>query len=150
MRTTLVLCGIALAVTAALANFNSLMADPPPNGDAEKVKALLQERRDTLAKELELIKKREDIVPDKSVWLEKLTQAALALLEVELELSTSPADRMAAYKKALESCQKLENDFGDRVNRGLALPEDHMRAKDMRLKVQIKMTKEQMKQDAKK
>ena len=150
MRTIVVACGIALALMAGLVNVNAAKADPPPKGDADKVKALLQERRDTLAKELEMVKQREDIVPDKSVWLEKLTQAGLALLEVELELSASPADRMAAYKKALAFCQKLENDFGDRVNRGLALPEDHMRAKDMRLKVEIKMTKEQMKQDAKK
>ncbi|HLW68100.1 MAG TPA: hypothetical protein VKS79_22475 [Gemmataceae bacterium] len=146
MRTIVVGCGIALALMAGLVNDNSAKADPPPKGDAEKLKALLGERRDTLTKELEMTTKREAIVPDKSQWLDQLCQTQEALLDVDLELSTSPADRLAAYKKALEGLQKREDFFKSMTERGLALPQDYMRAKETRLKVEIKMTKERMKQ----
>jgi len=114
-----------------------------------KVKALLKERRDILKDEWETVLKREDIVPDKSQWLDTLCHTLEAILEVDLDLSDSPADRLAAYKNAMDSAQKLENNFKDRMNRGLALPQDYMHAKELRLKVEISMTKEQMKQNAK-
>ncbi|HEV3142552.1 MAG TPA: hypothetical protein VGZ47_01570 [Gemmataceae bacterium] len=149
MRTIVVFCGIALGLVLGLVSVNWAGADPPPKGDADKVKALLKERQQTLEEELKLVLQREDIVPDKSIWLEQALHAMEALVDVDLELSASPAERLAAYKKGVESLQKMEKNFKDRVNQGFAVPQDYARARETRLKVEIKMTKEQMKQNAK-
>jgi hypothetical protein len=149
MRTIVVACGIALALMAGLVNVNAAKADTPVKTDAEKVRALLKERLETLMDQWGKVLKRDKFVPDKSAWLSDLCVILQEILEVNLELSFTPTDRLSAYKNAVEALKKVENDFKERVDGGTALPQDYLRAKQIRLKVEINMTKEQIKQGAK-
>ena len=149
MRSITIVCGIAVGLALGLAGLKLSAADPPPKTDADKVKALLKERREVLNDEWVMTLKREDIVPDKTIWLDQLCRTAEAILDVDLDLSATRDDRMAAFKNALEMAQKLEDNFKIRVERGLALPQDYLHAKETRLKIEINMTNEQIKQKAK-
>ena len=123
-------------------------AEPPVNPDAQKVKELLKLRQKVVTDELKLIRAREDIVTDVGQWLWQLCETHEHLLEVNLELSETPGERITAYKKTLDELNKLEEQFVRTVVSKL-LPQDDRHLVEIRLKIEINMTKEQIKQNAK-
>ncbi len=132
-------------------------ADPPPKGkienpvadvDRTKLESMLKQRRDNLKEEYRSLGQRQD-VDNLPTTLDQKVKCQEKLLEVELELSRTPEERMAAYVQVLKEAQANADNVINRTKAGLALPSDQYRAKDLVLKLEIAMLKEKMAQKGK-
>ena len=150
MRTIVVACAIALALMAGLINLNAGKADPPQKPDADKIKRLLEERRDALKEEYGILANLANKAPE-HVTTERLCALVVELLDVDLQLKQTPSERMDSFKFAIEELSKLEKQQmrSKEVLRTPSAASDYLHAKATRLKVEVKMTQEQMKQAAK-
>jgi hypothetical protein len=150
MRTIVVACGIALALMAGLVNVNAAKADPPQKPNAEKLRQLLEERRDALKEEYGIVTNLAKKVPEIATS-ERLCALVMELLDVDLQLKQTPSERIDAYKFAIEELGKLEKQqkAAKELLKTATAASDYLHTKETRLKVEIKMTQEQMKQAAK-
>jgi hypothetical protein len=144
------LCATLVGMSIIMLTANCLYGDPPINDHTKKLQELLKERRKTLGEELVLTVAREEMYPDKSQWALRVCDIRERLLDVDLALSKSDPERLSVYEKAIEEFKKIEASFKDRSVRGLFMPQDEVRVKDYRLKIEINMTKEQIKHNANK
>jgi hypothetical protein len=115
----------------------------PADADTAKLDSLLKARRDNLQKGYDLLAIHRDL-SDLASILESLIAVQERLLEVDLELSHTPQQRMDAYERALEKARRMDTDVSNRVAGGLQQPQDSCRAKDALLKIEIAMFKEKM------
>ncbi|HLW64082.1 MAG TPA: hypothetical protein VKS79_02105 [Gemmataceae bacterium] len=112
----------------------------PEAGDDE-LRKLLKERYASAIAEFDLTRAREDIVPDKTVWLDSLIASHRSMVETALELLSSPEEQALIVAEHLRKAVDLDRSFKDRIERGLALPQDYYRAHGYRLDVEIKLVK---------
>jgi hypothetical protein len=110
------------------------------DGDDE-LRKLLKERIKMALDQYLLVRAREDIVPDKTVWLDTLITSHRKMVETALELLTSPEEQALILDPLLRAAIELEYNFKDRFERGLALPQDHRGARGYRLDVEIALVK---------
>jgi RNA polymerase sigma factor (sigma-70 family) len=124
--------------------------DKPAAPDAEvaKIEALLKERRENLKEAFEKQRLRQEQGMLMSP-MEELVPIQDRLLEVELELSHTPKERMEAYDRALKKASDLQKMVAARVAAGQERSVDDNVAKDNLLKLQIAMLKEKMRQQGK-
>jgi hypothetical protein len=96
---------------------------PPPNEatSSPRLRALLKERRDALqAASAGLL----TLVMTGKVTLQMVLDTGEALLETELELATTPAERVAAVWRAVEHAQLVEQVIAERFEGGAAASQD--------------------------
>jgi RNA polymerase sigma factor (sigma-70 family) len=115
---------------------------PAADADSDKIASLLKERRDNLKQGLKILNQRRSLVPEivQQIWVlqEKL-------LEVELELSRTPQERLAAYAEALKQAQGIVETM--RAREKITNDQsEFFRAKDVALRIEIAMLKEKMSQ----
>jgi hypothetical protein len=134
------------AVAAAVVVISAIAADVPPSTPADAVKqleSLLQERRDTLRKIVEYVQAQEKTgafdLPD-------AIRVSNELIEAELELATSKAQRIALQQKFVANLKRIEQ-FLQRsaeVGRGTDATKKHLEAKAARLKAEIQLAREKL------
>jgi hypothetical protein len=110
------------------------------DGDDE-LRKLLKERVKMALAQYALTRAREDIVPDKSAWLDTLITAHRKAVETALELLTSPEEQALILESLLWAAIDVEQNFKDRVDRFLALPQDYYGVRGYRLDVEIALVK---------
>jgi hypothetical protein len=150
MRTIAGFGGTVLVLGLVLVSVRIATADPPPKPEEDKLKRLLEERRDALKEEYGLLAKVARGAPE-LVPLERRCALLAELLEADLHLKQTPSERMDSYKFTIEELSKLEKEEKARneMMKSAITASNYLCAKENRLKVEIKMTKEQMKQNAK-
>jgi hypothetical protein len=109
-------------------------------GDDE-LRKLLKERYRCALEEFELTRRREDIVFDKGVWLDQLISSHRKMVETALELLNLPEEQAQILDDLLRNAIELDKNFRERVQRGLALPQDAERAHGHRLDVETALLK---------
>jgi len=108
-------------------------ASPVPVDDAE-LRAKLIERRDTL-KELVRIHARRAQTGGESTSMSN--QAYIDLLEAELPLTNSHAERIILYEKSLAARTEIERVTQAMLDAAAGTPADHLRAKADRIQAEI-------------
>jgi RNA polymerase sigma factor (sigma-70 family) len=163
-RIPVVIAFLALGclVSVGVGRADKSESSPPPNqpalphdekpvdvsADAAKLQSLLEERRDNLQKGYDELIHRKDL-ESLAATLEQRLSFQDRLLDVDLELSHTPKQRLEAYERALQRSKDFEKWVHDRVEGGLQQPHDLKLVKDNRLKVEIAMLKEKMRQQGK-
>jgi hypothetical protein len=142
-RPFLLLC----PMVAAIVLVSAAGADPPlpqQNETAKQVESLLKERRDTFRQLVDMLgqQHRAGIVTEVSVL-----RATDQLLDAELDLASTKAERIAIREKLVANLRKLEKLIEGMVQagvRGADAPtiEDALRAKAARLKAEIQLLRE--------
>ena len=108
-------------------------ARPMPAEDAE-LQAKLIERRDTLE---QLVRIQHERVQMGQASISMLNQAHIELLEAELPLAKTHAERIVFYKKSLAARTEIEKVTQEMRESGIGRPEDYLRAKADRIKAEI-------------
>ena len=108
-------------------------ASPVPVDDAE-LRAKLMERRDTLKELLQILMTHylQGTGTPFSVF-----QAQIELLEAELSLAKTHAERIVLYEKSLAARTEVEKLTQERRELGVGGAADHLRAKADRIKAEI-------------
>ncbi len=104
-----------------------------PVEDAE-LRAKLIERRDTLKEVVQILEVRDQAA---GVSTSILNHAYIDLLEAELPLAKSHADRIVLYEKSLESWSEIEQGTQVMKEVGSVAPEENLKAKADRIKAEI-------------
>jgi len=130
-RVCLPVCSIVR--TQSQTAVNVATASPVPVDNAE-LRAKLIERRDTL-KDLVRIQAQREQMGGESTSM--LNQAYIDLLEAELLLTNSHAERIILYEKSLAARTEIEKVTQEMREVGVGIPEDHLRAKADRIKAEI-------------
>ena len=121
----------------------------PADSDAAKIRSLLNERRDNLRNTHDIALKRLPISQNLSATVDRLLSVQESVLNVELELSQTPKERLEAYERSLKSAQGLFKMIETRVKGQIEPPENLYRTRDNVLRIEIAMLKERMKQKSK-
>ena len=101
-----------------------------------KLQALLQERRDVLRKQFELVVERIRVGEGPR---QDILRAAGNLLEAELELATSPAQRVKLFQSHVETLKKLEQSVQEMVKVDVVQLDALLEVKAARLKAEIRL-----------
>jgi hypothetical protein len=136
-RFFLLLCPIVAAIAIA----SAIGADSPQSSRKEPSKQLedlLRERRDTLRKVADILESR--FRGGYGVTEETALLASNEVLEAELELAPTKADRVAIFVKVVANLQKIEKTAERR--RGLQCEDVFLHAKAARLKAEIQLLRE--------
>jgi len=134
MRTMIVSVSLVLAAfLVSTQRGTPALASPTSTEDAE-LRAKLEERRDTLK---ELVKVVTAYFQSGQGNISSVLQAQSELLEAELPLAKSKAERISLYEKSLEARTTFENIAQELHKIGRGRQEDYLRAKADRIKVEI-------------
>ena len=128
-RATCLALGLALLCPLAAS-----ADDVEPKAGAEKVKKLQTERRDVLKK---LVEARENEFMAGRGTLDVLLGATRDPLQAELELATTPKQRLAAHAARLELAKKIEEVMKNRHDAGRATQADYLQSQAARLDAEI-------------
>lgn len=120
----------------------------PADSDAAKIRSLLNERRDNLRNTHDITLKRLPITQNLSATIDRLLSVQESILNVELELSQTPKERLEAYERSLKSAQGLFKMIETRVKDQIEPPQNLYRTRD-NVRIEIAMLKEKMKQKSK-
>ena len=122
---TLIVCGAALAEDK----------DEAKAKRAEKIKKLLTERRDTLRKAItgQWDKRKLGGVEN----LDVIMRLSKDLLQVELELATTPKERLAAHEARLETALKVDKVMAALNKKGVVSDVDALITQADRLEAEI-------------
>jgi hypothetical protein len=111
--------------------------EPPPPG---KVKDLLKERRDLLHRAADLTMRQYD---NGTATPEAVMHAQRAVLDAELDLCDTPAERIVVLRKKLEVMESLVAKTEMRVTAGVAREADLLQARAQVLEVRIQLLREE-------
>jgi len=106
----------------------------PKEKSAEKIKKFQGERRDLLKKIVDL---RFAEFEAGRATLDVVLKAAQQLLLAEVELATTPKERLAAHSARLELAKKVEKLEKDRFDAGRASTADYLNAQADRVEAEI-------------
>jgi len=107
---------------------------PPLLVEDAELRAKLIERRDTLKKLGEILM----IHQDNGTSIPSLVaQAQIDLLEAELPLAKTHAERIVLYERSLEAWTKIEKVTQTMLEVGVGSPNEYLRAKADRIKAEI-------------
>jgi outer membrane protein TolC len=137
-RLYLSLCSIGLVVVAAWA----IAAEPPApqqSAASHPLQSLLKERVDTLRHLVEILdaQSQSGVVTKETVIL-----ASNQLLDAELELAKTKADRVALHEKLVGNLRRLEEFANGQYRDGRCTLDGPLRAKAARLKAEIQLLRE--------
>jgi hypothetical protein len=123
-----------VALGGALLAGWAVAAPVPEKKDSPEVKALLKERRDllktaVLARSQELAAGRGTLAP--------LLHVSRELLKAELELATTPAERVAAHESHFNAMRKAEEQVKRAYDVGLMKAADYHEMRAARLEAEI-------------
>src|SRR5262245_17684694 len=122
--------------------------NPPANADAGRLESLLKDRLDNLKNGYAQVSHRKDLQALPTT-VQQVLEYLEKILEVQLELSQKPQDRLAAYEEILNESKEFAKMLNDRVRAGVQEPHEYNRAKDLVLKIEIAMLKEKKAQKGK-
>ena len=113
--------------------------------DDKQLRTLLETRRDTLKRIVELV--NAEVESGVAVYSE-LSAATLSLIEAEMEIAESPAERIASFEKAYEVYNEVERMFDFLAENGMAKASDVLLAKAARLKAKVELDEAKIELDA--
>jgi hypothetical protein len=121
---------------------SAIAADWPASrhdGASAQLESLLKERRDVVRKLVEIVNRRYQtgMVTQESVIL-----ASNLLLDAELELARTKAERIAVCQKLVGNLRQLEQAAEARHERTMGSADDVLKAKAARLKAEIQLVRE--------
>lgn len=136
MKAPIVRCsaGVTMLVLIAASQASELQADSPSVGGDAKLKALQEERRDTLAQRLEGL--REQYMQG-NASLRTVISASNALLDAELRLADQHSDRIALFAERVKNSRKLEDLLRQQHLIGSVPSEEVLAATAARLQAEI-------------
>jgi outer membrane protein TolC len=141
---------ILLAVTAS----HPIPAASPQDGltppaqeqidaSTRKIKELQKERIDALEAVVAI---QDKLFKDGVAQYREVLEARQFLLQAQLDLADKAADRIALYKKAIDSIKQLEEIASAHVLSGTGTEASVLQAKAQRLAVEIQLEREMIKQ----
>ena len=141
--TSRLICASIVAVVsfAGLAISGSFTSQNDDASLDKRIHTLLVERRDTLRQRSAALDER---FTQGRVVFESVLFARNDLLDAELELASSKAERIAAHEKRLDNYRELEKLMMARHAVGASTTEDGLMAKAARLRAEIELLREQM------
>ena len=159
-KVSVALVSLALAVAISVAGFGaepapasvseapgaaaSAGADPPKSTEQEvgpgQLQSLRKERRETLRT---LVDAAESKFNSGKATLDSLLRGSELLLEAELDLAETKAERIAVHEKIVANLRQVEKAAQMRCNAGVAPIEESLEAKAARLKAEIQLKCEQ-------
>lgn len=128
---------IFAAVFVAIPGFSSHAEDPPESNT--ELRELLIAKRDVLNERLALVKARFET---ETVQYDEVIQAQEAVLLAELELATTPEQRIQICKKRVENFQYLEDRLVAEFRSGQATADEKLLATVNRIQAQIDLVRE--------
>lgn len=114
---------------------------PPRPATSPKVQALLQEKLDTCRA---VVKAVEQSFKQGQATVAEVHQAVMQQLDAELDLCRSGAERVAVRERAVAAAKRSEESCVTRVAQGSASPLDGLRAKAVRLQLEIALERERL------
>jgi hypothetical protein len=118
---------------------------PPAKDPAAQLRSLMEERRDTLDKAVQVLLAQYRVG---TVDVERLASAMSRLGEAELDFAKNKDERIAVCRKQVEVCRDFEKICQGRRDAGTVTDADVLQAKAERLKAEIQLLREQGSPDA--
>jgi hypothetical protein len=138
-RLLMLLCPIGVAIVIA----SAIAADPPVPGQDEasqQLEFLLKARRDTLRQIVNLLEAERRT--GGRATEEPILRASNQLLDAELDLASTKAERIALREKVVTNLQQIEKITAAQVGFGVRKPEEALQATAARLKAEIQLLRE--------
>jgi outer membrane protein TolC len=134
-RLTWLIAGITVVIAAVAA----AQAVPKQNASGDPLQDLLKQRRDTLRELVDYLEAafRQGVGSAESVAL-----ASSELLDAELDMAQSKAERIAIREKMVENLKEQEKMVEARNQAGMSRPGEMLRARAGRLKAEIDLLRE--------
>ena len=133
------LFGVAIVVSVLVGVSGIYSHAEEPAVSNPELRELLVAKRDALNERLTLVKARFEI---KAVQYVEVIQAHEPVLLAELELATTPQQRIQIYKKRVENFQYLEDRVVAEFQSGKATPDEKLRAQVSRIQSQIDLVRQ--------
>jgi outer membrane protein TolC len=108
-------------------------------GDAERLRSLLQLRRDTMQ---EWVRSVDQHYRSGRVSSDMVIQARSGLLGAELELATTAAERFAIHQRMIATLHDLEQAATERYRMGTVTQAEVLHARAARLNAEIQLIRE--------
>jgi hypothetical protein len=140
-RRLLLTCAVA-AVTVIASAIAADLSPSKPDEASRQLESLLKERRDTFRKLVEFVEVKHG---RGEVDLPALIRVSNQLLDAELDLAKTKAERITLLQKLVANLRRVEEDAESRHNVGFGLNsfEALSEAKAARLKAEIQLVREQ-------
>lgn len=135
-------CAVAVFVAITWATVTFTTAQEARNSDSPEIKVLLKERRDVLAKRIELLRARYAVGTGNDT-LSSLFTAMDQLLLAELQLANSREQRVTLTHKRLDNMRELERSVKQRFEAGTGSTDEVLSATAARLQAEIDLLREQ-------
>ncbi len=123
----------AARLNAEITLFNKIGAGPTERADAS-LRRVLTERRDTLELRVQVLR---SLFESGSANLESVSYAKMDFLNADLDLATTPAERIAALEQMVSIMNKVEDLQRIRIEAGIGREADFLEAKTRRLEAEI-------------
>ena len=139
-RLLLLLCPVGAAIVIA----SAIAAEPPvPQQDeaSKQLESLLKERRDTLRQLVTFLDGR--LLVGKASK-ESVIRASNQLLDAELDLARTKAERIAIHEKLVDNLRGLEKIIESGAHYGTRQLDDVFSAKADRLKAEVQLLREKI------
>ena len=109
-------------------------------GLKDTLNELLTQRRDVLKQRVDTLESRS---AEGSIQIDVVLHARDQLLDAELQLVKTKAERLALFQKRIDNMRFLEDSVKQRYEAGITLPENFFAATAARLQAEIDLAKEQ-------
>lgn len=143
--------GVAVGVLSTWVVLTALAAPnagtaPATAGSAADVRKLLEERRDVLTTLVEI---RQGLYRNALAPLDSFLRARKELLGAELDLASTPQERVAAYESLLQNAEQMEQTVKAQKEAGQSSEDKVLECRAERLKAQADLMTERLKMDEK-